>query len=368
VDFSLTEEQMLLRDLIERFASDRYELADRARCRAEPAGYAADNWAALAELGLLGLPFSAADGGLDGGAVEIITLMEGIGRGLVVEPVLEEVILAAGLLAEAGDERQRAAWMEPVIAGEKHLGLAHFEPAARFDLASVATVARRAGDSWRLDGEKHLVLAAGNADAFIVTARESGDAGDFGLYLVDRDAPGVGKREFRLADGSMAAALKFDGAPAGERLAGGGDAFARVVDRTRIAACAEMLGIMSRLFDATLEYVRNRKQFGAPLGSFQVIQHRLADLYVGVEQSRSQLLRAALAAEASPDFARAVAGMKSYIASAAVQVGEECIHLHGAMGTTDELAIGHGHKRILVLATLFGDTDFELERFIRLAA
>jgi len=369
MDFALNDEQQLLRDLLERFGTERYDLTQRGRYRAAPSGYSAENWAALAELGLLGLPFASADGGLDGGTVEIVTLMEGIGRALIVEPVLEEIIFAAGLIAAAGSEEQRSAWLGPVIAGERHLALAHFEQRARFDLGRVATRAVRNGGGWRLDGDKHVVLAAGAADAYIVSARENGGgAGGVGFYLVPRDASGVTKREFRLADGSVAASLSLRAAAASDRLTGGFDAFAQVVERTRMAACAEMLGIMSYLFEATLDYVRSRKQFGAPLGSFQVIQHRLVDLYVALEQSRSQLLRAALATGTAPERARAVAGMKSYVSAAALQLGEECIHLHGAMGTTDELAIGHGHKRILVLATLFGDADFELERFITLAA
>jgi alkylation response protein AidB-like acyl-CoA dehydrogenase len=295
--------------------------------------------------------------------------MEGIGRALIVEPVLEELILAGGLVAEAGTAEQRSEWLGPLIAGDRHLALAHFEHRARFDLEGVRTRAKRSGNGWQLDGDKHVVLAAGAADAYIVSARENGsDSGGVGFYLMPRDARGIAKREFRLADGSVAASLTLRAAVATDRLAGGFDQFARVVERTRLAACAEMLGVMSCLFEATLDYVRNRKQFGLPLGSFQVIQHRLVDLYVALEQSRSQLLRAALTAGTATERERAVAGMKSYVSSAALQLGEECIHLHGAMGTTDELAIGHGHKRILVLATLFGDADFELERFIRLAA
>jgi alkylation response protein AidB-like acyl-CoA dehydrogenase len=368
VNFQLTEEQSLLRDAVERFASERYDVPRRAAYRATPAGYSAENWAELAGLGVLALPFAAEHGGLDGGPVEVTTVMEALGRALAVEPVLEEIVIAGGMLAAAGTAAQKAAWLPRVIEGEAHLAMAHLEKAARFDLDDVRTTARNVDGTASLQGEKSFVPAGAAADAYIVSARVAGGEGRAALrhYLVPADAQGLERRTFRLVDGSVASQLTLRGVR-GEPLEGRFEQFVRVVERAQVAAGAEMLGIMSFLFDTTLEYVRNRRQFGAPLGSFQVIQHRMADLYVALELSRSQLFRAALLDGGGLERARAIAGMKSYLSNAAVTMGEECIHLHGAMGTTDELPVGHAHKRLLVLATLFGDADHELDRFIALA-
>jgi alkylation response protein AidB-like acyl-CoA dehydrogenase len=217
-----------------------------------------------------------------------------------------------------------------------------------------------------LNGSKSFVPAGGGADAYLVSARTTAEGGSgVRFYLVEARAAGVERRAFRLTDGSVAVELRLHDA-AGESLDGGLDRLESVVERASVAAGAEMLGLMTRLFDSTLEHVRNRRQFGAPLATFQVIQHRMVDLYVSLELSRSQLYRAALL-DSEHERPRAIAGMKSYLSAAAISMGEECIHLHGAMGTTDELSIGHAHKRILVLATLFGDSDHELGRFIELA-
>jgi alkylation response protein AidB-like acyl-CoA dehydrogenase len=367
LNFNLSEEQQLLRDAVERFASERYDVPKRAAYRTNPAGYSAENWAELAGLGVLALPFDAEDGGLGGGAVELMTVMEALGRALAIEPVLEEIVISAGLIAAAGTAEQKARWLPAVIAGEAHLALAHVERSARFDLDDVRTTARVANGVATLDGDKSFVPAGAAADAYLVAARQAGTDGraDIRHYVVAADATGLERKTFRLVDGSVASQLTLRGVR-GEPLAGGFEQFSQVVERAQIAAAAEMLGIMSLLFDSTLEYVRNRRQFGAPLGSFQVIQHRMVDLYVMLELSRSQLYRAALVA-GERERARAVAGMKSYLSTSGVSMGEQCIHLHGAMGTTDELAIGHAHKRLLVLATLFGDADHELDRFIALA-
>jgi alkylation response protein AidB-like acyl-CoA dehydrogenase len=367
VNFNLSEEQALLKDAVERFADGRYDVPQRAAYRASPHGYSAENWAGLAGLGVLALPFAADDGGLGGGPVELATVMEALGRALAVEPVLEEVVIAGGLLAAAGTAAQRRRWLPSIIDGRSHLALAHIERHARFDHAEVGTRAMPTEAGANLNGRKSFVPAGAAADAFLVSARTAGEPGSAltRLYLVAADAPGVELRPFRLVDGSVAAEIALRDAP-GEPLDGGIDRLAGVIESAAVAAGAEMLGIMSRLFDTTLEYLRNRRQFGAPLGSFQVIQHRMVDLYVSLELSRSQLYRAALTT-AADERPRAVAGMKSYVSTAAIAMGEQCIHLHGAMGTTDELSVGHAHKRILVLATLFGDADHALDRFIELA-
>lgn len=366
VDFELNEDQVLLKGLVEKFVEDRYELTRRIAYQREPAGFAADNWRMLAELGMLALPFAAEHGGLDGGTIEIVTVMEVLGKGLVAEPVLSDLLIAGRLIEAAGTESQKADWLPRIIGGEARLALAHFEHRARYNLAHVATTARGS----EINGVKTMVLAGAGVDAYIVSARTAGecrDADGIRFFLVPATAKGVAARHYRLTDGSVASEVQFHAVTEAEPLALGYEAFATVVDEARIAACAEMIGIMSSLLDQTLEYLRTRQQFGTPLGSFQAIQHRMSDNFVRLELARSQLLRAALAAPGA-GRARAIAGAKSLISANAVAIGEEAIQMHGGMGTTDELWIGHGHKRLLLLASLFGDADAELERYLDSAA
>jgi alkylation response protein AidB-like acyl-CoA dehydrogenase len=366
VDFSLNEEQLMLKSLVERLVEERYAAGMRAGYRAAEAGYSSANWAQLAELGLLAVAFTPAQGGLAGGLVEIMVLMEALGRAQVVEPVLEQVILPGRLLAQSASDETEL--MQRMMSGEAHVALAHFEHAAGFELEEVATHAS-CDATPLLHGEKTVVLGGFDAQCFLVSARSRGQGGSqqLGFYVVDRAAPGLEVVPLRIADGSWAVKLRLQGAPARSRLAVNAAGLHRAADDARVAAGAEMLGIMSSLFEATLNHVRTRKQFGAPLGNFQVIQHRMADLYVLLEQSRSQLYRAALSGAEGVAEPAAVAAMKSYLSAAAVEMGEQCIHLHGGMGITDELLIGHGHKRLLVLATLLGDAEHELDRFAGLA-
>lgn len=367
MNFDLDDQQAMLRDMVARFAADRYDIEKRARYRKSPEGFSAENWAMLAELGLLALPFSEDQGGIGGGIVDIITVAEELGRGLVGEPWLSDVLMAARLLDRAGSDAQREAWIGRIITGETRIALAHSEQRARYNPNYVTTEAR----DGVLTGAKTFVLAGAGAEAFVVSARESGGVADpagIGLWLVPADAKGLERRDYRLTDGSVASELRLHGVSAGERLPGdAAAALAATFDEARIAACAEMVGVMDMLLQATLEHVRTRKQFGQAIGSFQAIQHRMAQLYVRLEQSRSHLLRAALA---SDDAARAqtIAGAKAFVSENAVLLGEDSIQLHGGMGVTEELPIGHGHKRILLLANLFGDADAELARYVQLAA
>jgi alkylation response protein AidB-like acyl-CoA dehydrogenase len=370
VQFSLTDEQLMLKELIARMVAERYAPGRRAVYRDSEAAFSEENWAHLAELGVLAAPFLPEDGGLAGSPVDIMVVMEALGRGLVVEPVLEQIVAPGRLIARAGFAQQTERWLPQIVSGRAHLALAHFEETAGYDMSHVHATARTNASGVQIDGEKAFVFGSGGAQGFIVSARQAGGAGDtkdINFYLVARDAPGLTVTPFRLVDGSAACKLTFRGASA-EKLKLEWDSFDAAVDDVRLAAGAEMVGIMSAIFEATVEHVRSRRQFGAPLSSFQVIQHRLADLFVLLEQSRSQLYRAALSPPEPRARAAAIAAMKSYISTAAIEMGEQCIHLHGGMGTTDELAIGHGHKRLLVLATLFGDAEWELQRFSRLSA
>jgi len=369
MQFALTPDQTLLKDTVERFLRDRYADNQRRGYRAEPRGYSLENWRMLADMGILSLPFSASDGGLGGGPRELMVVLEALGRRFAVEPVLEEIIAAGGVLAALGAPAQKQSWLPRIMNGTAHVGLAHFEHAARFNLAHVNLKATTRG-SVTLDGEKTVAPLAAGCDQWMVSARERGapqDTEGIRFYLVSPTAAGIERRDFRLVDGSCASTIRFQGVSAGERLPGGYADFAAAIDTARFAAGAEMIGIMSTLFESTLEYLRSRQQFGVPLSSFQALQHRLADLYVLLEQSRSQLYRAALCMESAVQRERSIAGMKSFLGAAAIEIGEECVHLHGGIGTTDELALGFGYKRLLMLARLFGDADAELTRFCKLA-
>ena len=371
MQFALNADQVLLKEAVERFLKERYGMAEARRYRADSRGYSDENWRDMAALGILGVPFANTDGGLNGGPWELMTVMELLGRSGVVEPFLEEIVLAAGLLARSGHAAQKAEWLPRIICGEAHMALAHFEYGARFNLQSVQLRAHSKSGAVQLDGDKSMVPLAAAADMWIVSAREEGssqDNGGIGFYLVSPTARGIERRDFRLTDGTIASAVSFRHVEVAGRLKGAYPEFEAAVDVARLAAGAEMIGVMSALFESTLDYVRTRKQFGAALSSFQAIQHRLADLYVLLEQSRSHVYRAALAVDSPGNLARSVAGMKSYVSHAAVQIGEECVHLHGGIGTTEELALGLRYKRILVLATMFGDADAELTRFMRLAS
>lgn len=351
MDFALNDDQMMMKALVERFVADRYAPGQRAQWRAMERGYSPENWALLADTGLLALPFAEEEGGLGGGPVEIVTVMEAMGRGLVAEPYLAEILVAGRLLASAGSAAQTAEWIAPLIAGERHLGLAFAEQGARWSLDRPETRMTAGG----LVGAK--TFAPGGVYAYIVTAMaDDGPA----LFLVDAGAQGLSRREYRLVDGSVACEMRFDSVAA-EVLVGGFDRLAPVLDEARLAACAEMIGIADALFAATLDYVRQRRQFGTAIGSFQAIQHRLADLYAGMEQGRSHLYRAALSQPA--ERGAVIAAAKAYIAAMTVRLGEECIQFHGGMGVSDELDIGQGHKRLLLLATLFGDVDHEIARY-----
>ena len=370
MQFALNQEQSLLRDAVDKFVVDRYGDNQRRQYRAHPRGYDPENWQRLADMGILGLLFAAEDGGSGAGPRELLVVLESLGRGFAVEPLIDEVVTAGGVLSALGSEAQKSLWIPRIVAGAAHLALAHAEHIARFNLTHVRLRAEHRGLGWILEGEKMLVPLAAGCDQWIVSAREHGAATDpdgIGFYLVSPGAAGIERRDYRLADGSHASAIRVRGVVASERLPGGYPQFARAIDTARLAAGAEMIGVMSTLFASTVEYLRSREQFGAPLASFQALQHRLADLYVRLEQSRSQLYRDAMCKDDDAQRERSIADMKSYLSDAAVQIGEECVHLHGGIGTTDELALGHGYKRLLVLATLFGDANTELQRFSRLA-
>jgi alkylation response protein AidB-like acyl-CoA dehydrogenase len=371
MDLTLSDEQRLLRESAERFVGETYDAEHRRRLANDPLGFSAGIWKQFAELGWLALPIPEAYGGLGGGAVEIGILMEAFGRGLVSEPYLSTVVIGAALIAERGSEAQKQALLPAIADGSLYLAFAHSERAARFDLAEVATSARKTPEGWSLNGSKTAVLDGNAAGQIIVSARiaaGNGAAGKLCLFLVPADAPGLVRRDFPRLGGGRACNLDLrDVHLAADAVLGDGTdalpAIEAVVDRAMAALGAEAVGIMQTLLDQTLEYTKIRKQFGQPLSANQVIRHRLADMAMNCDEARSMALRAALMADAEPVArSRAASGAKAKIGKCARFVAEQSVQLHGAMGVTEELDIGSYFKRLLAFDTLFGGSAYHYRR------
>jgi len=362
VNFDLNEDEEMLKALAERFVADHYYDLERRRAYLAGAdGFSPEMWALLGELGLIAAPLSAESGGLNLDATAIGTVFEALGRGLVVEPLIENVMVGARLLERVAPDPVQAMWMDALAMGTKRVALAHAEHEGRGGRTFVAT---RAQSDGALSGAKSCVPAGAGVDAYIVTAREAGaptDAGGVALYLVEANAPGLSVNPWHMADGSVAVSLTLDAVPA-LRLGGSLDDVADIELLASLARSAETLGIMQRLFDGTLDYLRTREQFGVPLGSFQAIQHRMAAQYAALEQGRALLNLAMVSAE-TDRFAASVHGLRAFLSIASVELGHEMIQFHGGMGVTDELFIGHGHKRLLVLSRWPDSPDLALDRF-----
>ena len=367
MNFDLNEDEAMLKALTERFVTDQYDHDSRRSFLGERNGYSGANWQLLGELGLIAAPFPEECGGLGLDATGIATVFEALGRGLVVEPLAESVVLAGRLFAINAPATLRGEWIESLLTGEKRLALAHAEPGARHGPPWVRTSAQARGDAFVLSGTKPYCIAGGGADGFIVSARSSGTHGDWdgvSLFLVPADADGLSARSWHLADGSVATSLTLDNVfvPAANKLDGGLEAIADADVLAALARSAEALGIMERLFADTLDYLRTRDQFGAALGSFQAIQHRMVAQYTSIEQSRA-LLNLALVSWASDEFEKAVCGARAYISEVSLTLGHEMIQFHGGMGVTDELAVGGGHKRLLVLSRWPEGPQAALDRY-----
>jgi alkylation response protein AidB-like acyl-CoA dehydrogenase len=373
MDFNFTPEQDMLRESVARYLDDSYEFAQRQAMIRSPGGWEPAIWQGLAiDLGVLGTPFDVESGGLGGGPIENVIVMEEIGRTLALEPYLETVILGGSLLRRWSSPQARK-WIERIVAGEVRFAFAHLEPASRYELEHVTTRAKRVGNGWRLHGLKDNVRAAPLASHLLVTARFSGDVRDragIGTFLVARDAAGVRLREYPTVDGSRAADVTFDGAAA-EPVASsddGCDAIEAAVDEAIVGLCAEGVGVMRRLLTVTVEYTKQRRQFNAPIAANQVLQHRMVDMYMSVEQSVSITYLAALSLQgAVPRRARAVSSAKVFVSKAARFVGQSAVQLHGGMGMTDELAVSHYFRRATVIESQFGTADQHASRLEQLA-
>lgn len=361
MNFDLSEDEEMVKALAERFVVDHYDVERRRRFLAETDGFCARNWQLLGDLGLIAALFDAEAGGLDLDATGIATLFEALGRGLVVEPLIENALLAGRLFAATAPAPLRDAWLPHLVSGQRRIALAHVEDGSRDGSGWVET---RCDADGALSGEKAYVPAAGGVEGFVVSARLSGAPGDregVGLFFVAADAPGLTIRPWRMADGSVAASLGFGSVDA-ERLAGGLAEIAAAEELASLARAAEALGIMEILLSETLGYLRTREQFGARLASFQALQHRMVGHYAATEQARG-LLNLAMVSWGQPAFASAVLGVRAFVSEVSIALGHDMIQFHGGMGVTDELSIGHGHKRLLVLSRWPDGPDAALDRF-----
>ena len=366
MDFSLNEEQTLLKDSVTRYLESNYDFAERRRIAGTASGFSTEHWQQFAEFGWLTVPIAESVGGYGGRIEDTALMMEAFGRALVLEPFRDTILLAGQLIARSGNAAAVESVLPAIMAGEHQGALAAHERHGRQNLCHVETRVERRGEQWLLNGSKALVSNGAAADSLVVTAREAGatrDASGISLLLVPGDLPGVNRQAVPMMDGSRAAQITFDNVTlsADAVLGAPGCGWALlepVIQEARIASCSEALGIIEILGEKTVEYARTRSQFGTPIGSFQALQHRMVDMFIAAQQSRSMLYRAICEYQQDEDSAPAtLAAMKSFIGRRGREVGAEAIQLHGGMGMTDELDIGHYAKRLMMLHQLFGDSD-----------
>ncbi|HEY2752991.1 acyl-CoA dehydrogenase family protein [Phenylobacterium sp.] len=371
MDFSFTEEQSMLRDTVASYLSDHYSFDQRRTALAKEPGWSPAIWKAFAEeLGILGAPFSEELGGLGGGPIENMIVMEEFGKALVVEPYLGTVVIGGGFLKHSGHPNAEAL-IGQVIAGEAIFAFAYAEPQGRYNLADLKTTAKKDGAGYVLNGMKAVVVGAPYATHLIVTARTGGgqrDAQGVSVFIVEKNAPGITTRDYPTVDGFRASEVTFENVKlGGEALVGPeGQALPlveKIVDEAIAATCAEACGVLTTLHQGTLEYTKQRKQFGQPISSFQVLQHRMVDMFIQVEQSISMTYMATIKLSDESERTKAAAAAKVQIGKACRFVGQNAIQLHGGMGMTDELAIGHYFKRATMIESAFGSTDHHLARY-----
>jgi alkylation response protein AidB-like acyl-CoA dehydrogenase len=372
MDIQFTEEQELLRSSVQRLLRDQYDFDARRKIVASEEGFSRKHWQGFAQLGLFAAPFSEDVGGLGGGPLSTMIIMQEFGRHLVVEPFVETVILAGGLIENAGSSAQREAHLPQIMAGESIWALAWAEGRSRYDLSNVSTTARRQADSYILSGTKAAVIAAPWADKLIVSARTSGEPRDrsgVSLFVVDRHWANFHLQGFKTIDGRRAAEVTMMNVqvPASQLLGTEGEGVAALEacrDRAIGALCAEAVGAMAELNSATLEYSKTRKQFGSTIGSFQVLQHRMVDMFIAHQEALSLMQHLSLSLSAGDvGISRLASGAKSKIGYAGRFIADQAVQLHGGMGMTEELKISHTFRRLTMIAQAFGDVDHHLERF-----
>jgi len=377
LNFEFSDEQRQLHEVVERYLGEQYRFDRYQAIKRSAAGWDPEVWRGLAELGVLAITVPTEQGGLGFGPLETLAMMGDCGRSLLLEPVLASAVIATAALRAFANEAPAAELLTAMATGEKIAVLAHFESGARFESQWVTTRARKAGERYRLDGHKGVVMHAGAAETLLVSARTAGEAGDaqgVSLFLVPRAASGVTLDIYPTVDGQRAADVYLKGVevPVASRVGPEGGALAAVeaaLDIGLAALCADAVGVMQALVDATIEYVRMRQQFGQPIGRFQALQHRIADMLIHLEQARSMSYLAALrcTAENVAERRRALSAAKAVIGQAGRFVGQQAVQLHGGMGMTDELIVSHWFKRLTGAQLMFGDSDTHLQRYAALS-
>ncbi len=376
MDFSFSEEQSMLKDSVTRFVQDNYDFESRRTLAASDAGFSTEHWQTFAELGWLSIPFSEGFGGFGGGVVDSMVVMEELGKGLVLEPYLATVLLFGGLLQKSGNQVVQDAYIGSIIEGSLQGAFAFVERDSRFVLNAVRTRAEKSDGSYWINGEKTVVINGASADKIVVSARTSGnthDEGGISLFVIDSKEAGVKISSYRMMDGQVVANISLDqvSVSTDHMLGEEGEALEvmqEVINDAMIAVSAEALGAMEKALQITVDYTKIREQFGVAIGSFQVLQHRMVDMFTAVQETRSLLYRAACSLEAGSDEAiKDLYALKVKVGRAGKLVGEEAMQLHGGMGMTDELDVGHYAKRLRMINTLFGDADFCQQRFAQLS-
>ena len=375
MDFTFNEEQSLIQDQVDQFVQKEYDWETRQSLSNSELGFGEDNWKKFAELGWLGISVSEDSGGFGGSAIESMLIMEAFGKGLVVEPFLETVIMAGGLIDDHGSDQQKSSFLEPAIAGEMHLALAYAEPQSRFNLSDVVTEAKADGDNFIINGYKSVVMNGPSADQIIVSARTSGtqlDENGVSLFIIDANASGLDKTNYKTVDGRRASDLTFENVSVSkENLIGdqdkGFDILDSAIDKAILAISAEAVGAMEVLYKTTVEYTKTREQFGTAIGKFQVLQHRMVDMFMEYEQCKSLLYMATMKhEEKAEDAKKAISGLKYQVGKAGKFIGQQAVQLHGGMGVTDELNVGHYFKRLTTVGTIFGNADYHLKKYTAL--
>ena len=375
MNFELSEEQKMIQQSVERFVQENYDLTNRVKISSEDPGYSQEYWTAMAELGWLGLAFSEEEGGFGGNQIDTLVLMEQFGKGLVLEPFLANIVLGGGAIKRGGSAAIKESILPNLIEGNLQVTLAYAEEQSRFDVEDVATAAREDGSNFIINGKKSMVLNAESADKIVVVTRTSGsqvDEDGISLFLVDATSKGIERENFPTVDGLRASEITFtDVEVSSDNLIGekdkGFSILQAVVNDAILALSAEAVGAMEVLYKDTVEYTQQREQFDHPLSDFQVLQHRMVDMFMEYEQCKSLLLRATMETVQDPILAqRTVHALKHLIGKSGIFVGESAVQLHGGMGVTEELRIGHFFKRLLVIDSQFGNSDFHLDKFTSL--
>ncbi len=376
MDFELSEEQRLLKDSVERLTTQRYDFEARRKYMKDADGWSRALWKQYVDLGLTALPFAEEHGGIGGGPVETMIVMEAFGRALALEPYFASVILGGGFVRLGASEAMRNDVLPQVAAGETLLAFAHIERQARYDLADVAATAKKDGAGYILNGEKSLSIHGDVADKIVVSARISGDQrskNGIGLFLVDAKADGVSRRGYPTMDGLRAAEVSLSNVKVAADAAIGepGNGYPlieRVGDIAIAALAAEAVGAMSAMHEITVDFLKQRKQFGVPIGNFQVLQHRAGDMLIALEQARSMAMLATMMTEETnaEERRKSISAAKVQIGRSAKIVGQSAIQLHGGIGMTMEYKVGHYFKRVTMIDTMFGDADYHLTTLARM--